>query len=69
MTRQNAKDKAERMFTSKGDAILARVLVNDIYDSFEKKLKKECANTEHDFTVSTKELCNILEYFKKNMLK
>lgn len=67
MTRQQAKEKAEKMFTYNGDKSLARILVNSIYDDFEKELN--CENQKHEFTVSTKELCEILNYFKKNMLQ
>ena len=69
MTRQSAKDKAKRMFTGKGESTLACVLVNSIYDDFETSLDNECKNKEHDFTVSTKELCSILEHLKKTMVQ
>ena len=69
MTKEEAKIKAKKMFAGKGDRTLACVLINSIYADFEKELDGQCENIEHDFTVSTKELCQILEYFKKNMLQ
>ena len=69
MTRNEAKDKAKRMFSVKGDAILASVLVNSIYDEFEKEIDNQCSSIDEDFTITTKELCAILESFKKSMVQ
>ena len=69
MTKELAKNRARELFPDESSQLLACILVNDIYKGLEENLDKECENIQHEFTVSTKELCNILEYFKKNMVQ
>lgn len=67
MTLEEAKKKGKTISKDAKTEKLISLLVDSIYADFNREIS--CENIEHDFTVSTKELCEILNYFKKNMLQ
>ena len=65
MTRVEAKNRIDQM-QGEAHSSMARILIDEIYDDFCVMREKECGE---EFSISTKELTEILECLKKSMLK